>query len=369
MKSFVLSVLENNDHNSPYFRDYYVDYLITKRINETKSDYDSIYNYLNDKFYGQAVIVKDALNYYLSTNFDIDSNGNLIINNKQKIVLEDSIKKIYEFNFEEDMDKLADEVVTSIKKREVEDLIENDFIQSNFKKQLVNVLAIYKKTIYDYKNDFFAAVYYNTILKKDVYASLIDEFLLSSKKYDYDINIADIFNNKALIKLFKIYRIKYVNELMDLEPDNLVLLFPIDFKLIIDTLNIIPSRMYNTFINKTVSFVDKLKDNYLVIIKERIIGNKTLQETGDKLGITRERTRQIETKMIRNICEIYNQENRDFISNVYTLLNSMNKPYLKSEKYFKFFNNENVKTALICYLKYSQKSIIKYDYYYHISKK
>ena len=95
MKSIILSVLDNYDQNSPYFRDYFVDYLIVKKINETKSNYNDIFNYLNDRYYGQAIVNGDALKYYLNTNFDVDSNDNLICNNKQKEIFEDSIKKIY----------------------------------------------------------------------------------------------------------------------------------------------------------------------------------------------------------------------------------------------------------------------------------
>ena len=59
--------------------------------------------------------------------------------------------------------------------------------------------------------------------------------------------------------------------------------------------------MFNAFLNKTISFVDKLKDNYLAIINDRIVNNKTLQEMGDKLGVTRERVRQIEAKALRKL--------------------------------------------------------------------
>lgn len=362
MKSIVLSLLENSDKNSPYFRDYYVDYLIVKKIYEAKSDFDSLYNYLNDKYYGQAIVDGDALKYYLNINFDIDSNNYLIITDRQKEILEESINNIYKINFEDaDIDELVNDVITFIQKDDIECLIDK-----GFKDQLINVLSIYKNFIFDYKYDFFASVYYNVLLKKDVYSSMSDEFLFSSKDYEYDINILDIFSSKELIKLFNIYKIKTVKDLLSLQPSNLVLLFPIDFKNIIDTLNLIPSKMYNSFVNKTLSFIGKLKDNYLVIIEDRIIGNKTLQEMGDNLGVTRERVRQIEAKMIRNICEIYNQENRNFISNVYNLLNQSNKLYLKYNEFFNFFENKNIKTVLICYLKYCQKSTIKYDDYYNI---
>ena len=99
MKSIVLSLLENSDKNSPYFRDYYVDYLIVKKIYEAKSDFDSLYNYLNDKYYGQAIVDGDALKYYLNINFDIDSNNYLIITDRQKEILEESINNIYKINF------------------------------------------------------------------------------------------------------------------------------------------------------------------------------------------------------------------------------------------------------------------------------
>ena len=199
MKSIVLSLLENSDKNSPYFRDYYVDYLIVKKIYEAKSDFDSLYNYLNDKYYGQAIVDGDALKYYLNINFDIDSNNYLIITDRQKEILEESINNIYKINFEDaDIDELVNDVITFIQKDDIECLIDK-----GFKDQLINVLSIYKNFIFDYKYDFFASVYYNVLLKKDVYSSMSDEFLFSSKDYEYDINILDIFSSKELIKLFK----------------------------------------------------------------------------------------------------------------------------------------------------------------------
>ena len=254
----------------------------------------------------------------------------------------------------------------SIIKYEIDDLIKKGFVLNGFKDQLIKVLSIYQNIIYDYNNEFFSAVYYNILLKKDIYVSMVDEFWLSSKDYEFDINVADVFSSKELNKLFEIFNIKTVKDLLSLESDDLIVLFPIDFKTIIYTINLIPPKMFNEFVDKTFLFVDKLKGNYLAIIKDRIVNNKTLQEMGDKLGITRERVRQIEAKMIRNICNIYNKENRDFINNVYSLLNPLNKPYLNSEKFFKFFHNENIMIILICYLKYCQKYNIKYDEYYNI---
>ena len=367
MKSIILSVLENDDYNNPYFNDYYVDYLIVKRINETKSDYESIYNYLSDKYYKHATINKDALNYYLNINFDIDSNDKLIITHKQKDVLEDSLKQIYKINFETvDIDKLAGGAKAFIQKYEIEELIESEFAPNSFEEQLVNNILIYKNSIFDYNNDYFASVYYNIILKKDVYASMIDEFLLSSKSYNFDININAIFSSYEFKKLFELYKIKTINDLLSFKSEDLLLLFPIDFRTIIDIINLIPPKMFNAFLNKTISFVDKLKDNYLAIINDRIVDNKTLQEMGDKLGVTRERVRQIEAKMIRSICDIYNQENRIFIKNVFNVLNPLKKVYLESEFFLKIFNDINIKNILICYLKHCQKSIIKYDEYYDI---
>jgi len=50
--------------------------------------------------------------------------------------------------------------------------------------------------------------------------------------------------------------------------------------------------------------LDLLDDREKKIIYERIVNGKTLQQIGNKFGLTRERIRQIEADALRKMCRV-----------------------------------------------------------------
>jgi len=376
--SDVLVYKEKNVSNDFLFKDYYINYLLVKFVFSHPVTFEELYNYLSSLYDDKVYVDKQKLYFYVNTNFDVDNNDIIVISDFQIETLNNILSNTYKaFNEDVNVEDIALKMFNS------SDDVQNDFLgilreHKDFYSLLLDSFSIYSKGIYDYEKEVYDAVLFDLLSKKNVYLDLIDNILnklfIYNSNNKMNIKVKTVFHNKKIVKVCKLFGIKTSNDFLNYSSEQLLIIFPFDFKYVIERLGLINNYIYDKFINKTIDFLNDFDDRKKSVFNYRIVKDcATLQELGDILNITRERVRQIEAQEIRMISNLYKTDFYDFFCNLYLLLNERNFDYIYAYKLNDLINDVDIVNVFKSFLKYSRFFKLKYnsidDIIYDSSKK
>lgn len=332
------------DANCTYlFDEIVLRYLAAVCINK-KMDASEAIVYI-EKIYGQ-----DALNHRkfktLYLGWISDFNGILLdsLNNIEKFK-EDFF--LHEWDSEEDLFNLLHQYIG-----------QQPF---NIKSALPIIFSLDKKRTR--KSDlFYEATYCFIVSNENALYSMLDAIVDSINDSYSNASLKHIISNRLIVEILFSNGFYVVKDLNSLNINSLIVLLSLDFD---DTLNSLKSLNNDYSVNLKENVEDvyaTLSEKSLEIIAARngfYDSPMTLEEVGQKYGVTRERIRQVEKKSEIEIKRRAKKVSNQVISLFYHLAGD-NAKYVAIEKMKAFLNDDDLSAKLLHIIEISDLCI-KYD--------
>lgn len=180
-----------------------------------------------------------------------------------------------------------------------------------------------------------------------------DELIKSINEKYHSFLVEDVFKNDIYVQLLNSINVFTINDWINSENEKLDTINSVFYDYFINDAQVISDLFESGFVDKINACFDNLKESYKNImylkygISDGILEEKTLQETGELLGLTRERVRQVEAKSIK----ILSGNSSDLIDMFDSLLSKheLENEYVSFEKISEILGNKDsvVKLGII----------------------
>ncbi len=351
-KKVIEKLVNNKTKNETIYEEEFVQYLIASKL--WKMDYFSKEDVLKAlwNFYGKELIKPNAINTFCANKFNYIEKKGFQLLADQAI----GVEKVEKFK-----NKL----------NEYKTLTEGElyhFINENIRKTDCDIEETLKYvTLLDmlnnnYQNKEICYFNYYTIVKdsrkiyRDIYFKIkdIDEF------FD-KLEIAEIINNELQLKILFSNNINIIKDLKQVSINSIICIFSNDLKEIEKILKETGIK-HQQLEEEIISGISKkLKPNEKIVIEKRYNHNEeqkrlSLEETGNLIGITRQRTKQLEKNAINKILSY--KENFKILSYcLYKNLIKEDELYVNEEEFSKSINNKELLQYLLLILELKELDI------------
>lgn len=279
--------------NDYYYSEEYVEFLITRYLfTKRQARVEDVYDFII-KYIDSDLVKMSGLKRFLKGNYD-NIKTMYFLNQLQK----DNITKTLDMKKDLDFIMFATEKKLCLK---ISEQISNDnFV---FDKTLLNVLMLdYKYNKGNNKDYYLSLIYYI----KNNYQNLISRVENSIKSIDSfynELELSEVITNGNIIKILILNNAITIDDLVKYSPEKLLSIFSIDLNELFNLVSSIGENYERVFQDTVYTFYSQLSEHALLVFKDRFnyYSNEpqlTLEQIGSKLGVTRERIRQIEAKTI-----------------------------------------------------------------------
>lgn len=325
--------------NNYFFSEKYIEFLITKFIfikREVKIEevYDYITNYVNSD-----LVKMSGLKRFLKENYE-NKKTVYYLNQKQK----ENITNTLDMKKDLDFIMFASERKLCLK---ISEQITGDSF--NFDKTLLNVLMLdfkynksnnkyyYLSLIYNIKNN-----YYDLILKVENSIKSIDSF------YN-ELELSNVISNENIIRILSLNNTITIEDLIKYSSEKLLSIFSIDLDELFNLVSSIGDNYERVFQDTVCSFYSNLSKHALLVFKNRFnyYSNEpqlTLEQIGTKLGVTRERIRQIESKTIDKLL-LQMPAIKNILKCIYIKLANKDEQYIDVDRLYTYLEELNKKNS------------------------
>lgn len=325
--------------NNYFFSEKYIEFLITKFIfikREVKIEevYDYITNYVNSD-----LVKMSGLKRFLKENYE-NKKTVYYLNQKQK----ENITNTLDMKKDLDFIMFASERKLCLK---ISEQITGDSF--NFDKTLLNVLMLdfkynksnnkyyYLSLIYNIKNN-----YYDLILKVENSIKSIDSF------YN-ELELSNVISNENIIRILSLNNTITIEDLIKYSSEKLLSIFSIDLDELFNLVSSIGDNYERVFQDTVCSFYSNLSEHALLVFKNRFnyYSNEpqlTLEQIGTKLGVTRERIRQIESKTIDKLL-LQMPTIKNILKCIYIKLANKDEQYIDVDRLYTYLEELNKKNS------------------------
>lgn len=357
----------------------YIKYLIISSIANKKNTLELISKHISLNIDNNSFVDKNLLSFYLNINYDSNGKEEYILSKQEEYIYTIFHQLIKSIN---EMADINDEALIAI-------II--DKIDTNYEEALAYNFLYFKNNCNEkYSNLFLHSILFDLLLNYDNYKcqfeniksrfGIIEKIEMLAELYDDTdenplLSMLVTYTNKFEKKWLKKFGIITLKDLLNNNYNLFSLVFCIETDIYLKLLNDIDVKKVRTIYNKLISFYSELDEKHIYVYNSRIkrIGTDkllTLQEAGDNIGLTRERVRQIEAKIYRNINSI--SICIDDLIPVFRYIDFKNLLYVSNEKFIKIFNNEIVSKLIKIKISISNKKNIQfseeYDTFYFKEK-
>ena len=296
MISSILYEGKLKEQQSDYFySDEYVDFLITKYLfTKRQARVEDVYEYIT-KYIDHDLVKMSGLKRFLKDNYE-NIKTMYYLNQSQK----ENITNTLDMKKDLDFIMFASERKLCLK---ISEQISNG--NFNFDKTLLNVIMLdykYNKNNNNNKDYYLSLIYYI----KNNYQNLISKVKDSIESIDNfynELELSEVISNNNIIKILSLNNTIIIDDLVKYSPEKLLSIFSIDLSEFFNLVSSIGENYERVFQDAVYTFYSQLSEHALLVFKNRFnyYSNEpqlTLEQIGNKLGVTRERIRQIEAKMI-----------------------------------------------------------------------
>ncbi len=335
------------------YTDEYINFILEKIIFEKQvgSEQDLIQLLLN--YYSEDEIKNSAIKKRMSELYGEKNKGKYYVS-------EQIIKKQEDFN-------LLFEKVREI--YNLESFILNNSLglnNSNYEK-FESSLIIYLSLLFKSQNKglYETVIFiYNYLSNFEIKYRELSNSINKIKKSYYCLSVYELFNVNEIIKrIFIKNNINTIEDLCSINCYNLMYLFSDKFEKNIKILEQLRINIKNV-VEESFETIDEKNLEILLRRKGYISGEKaTLEEIGTELNVTRERIRQLESKTIRKIEKIADDNNNIIIS-FYNSELGKRKPYIVLDRLINKYDESFINKILLL-LEHGNLNIT-YDYKYQI---
>lgn len=324
------------------FSEIYIDYLITKFLFEKNfATAEETYDYLT-KIIDPDLINLSGLKRLLNEKFLSQKTVYYLTEEQQKnISLTLNLKKDFDF-------------MSFISEKELHLNISNELSKDdfNFQKMLLNVLILdYKYHQLDYKyhqkknKEYYFCIIFYLMNNYDV---LIDKITTTFKEgtvFYNELQLSDIINNEEIIKLLTLNNITTIHDLKYLAPEKLLSVFSNNLNELFSLMKSIDNNIENTLEDILDTVYSKLSDHALLVFNNRFnyelsVKGLTLEELGNRLGVTKERIRQIEAKTINKLL-LQMPLVKNLLKCIYTNLKNPGDQFVEVDRLYNYLRTLN----------------------------
>ncbi len=283
------------EQQSDYFySDEYVDFLITKYLfTKRQARVEDVYEYIT-KYIDPDLVKMSGLKRFLKGNYE-NIKTMFYLNQSQK----ENITNTLDMKKDLDFIMFASERKLCLK---ISEQISNG--NFNFDKTLLNVLMLdYKYNKNNNNKDYYLSLIYYI---KNNYQNLISKVKDSIESIDNfynELELSEVISNDNIIKILSLNNTIIIDDLAKYLPEKLLSIFSIDLSELFNLVSSIGENYERVFQDAVYTFYSQLSEHAVLVFKNRFnyYSNEpqlTLEQIGNKLGVTRERIRQIEAKTI-----------------------------------------------------------------------
>ena len=310
-----------------FYSEEYIEFLVTKYLfTKCRAKIEDIYEFIIDNI-DSDLVKKNMLKKFLKENYK-------------------NRKNIYELNqFQRenmaatlDMKKDLDFIMfTSEKKlclKVSEQISNNNF---NFDITLINVLML------DYKNnntnnkDYYLSLIYFIKKNYQILVSMVKKNLRDVDVFYSELELSEVITNDIVIKILALNNIITIGDLAKLSPEKLTSIFSTDLNELINLINLFNENYEKTLQDTVRKFYSQMSEYELIVFNSRFNyysngSSLTLEQVGSKLGVTRERIRQIEARMIHK--QLFQMSNvKNILKCIYLKLASKNENFIDVDRF------------------------------------
>lgn len=279
--------------NDYFFSEEYVEFLITRYLlTKRQARLEDVYEFII-KYIDSDLVKMSGLKRFLKENYE-NKKTMYYLNQFQK---ENIIKTL-------DMKKDLDFIMFATEKNlclQISEHISSD--NFNFEKTLHSVLMLdYKYNKSNNRGYYLSLIYFI----KNNYQNLISKVKRSIESIDSfynELELSEVITNNNIIKILSLNNTITIDDLIKYSPEKLLSIFSIDLNELFNLVSSIGENYKTVFQDTVNTFYSQLSEHALLVFKNRFnyYSNEpqlTLEQIGSKLGVTRERIRQIEAKTI-----------------------------------------------------------------------
>ena len=279
--------------NNYFYSEEYVEFLVTRYLFiKRQAKVEDVYEFII-KYIDSDLVKMSGLKRFLKENYE-NVKTMYYLNQSQK----ENITKTLDMKKDLDFIMFATEKKLCLKISE--QISSNNFV---FDKTLLNVLMLDYKNNKDNNKDYYLCLIY---FIKNNYQNLISRVEKSIKSIDSSFNgleLSEVITNDNIIKILSLNNTITIDDLVKYSPEILLSIFSIDLNELFNLVSSIGKNYEKVFQDTVYTFYSQLSEHALLVFKNRFnyYSNEpllTLEQIGGKLGVTRERIRQIEAKTI-----------------------------------------------------------------------
>lgn len=337
------------NQNDYLYSEHYIDFFITKFLFiRYEASAEEIYKFII-KYIDSKLIKMSGLKRFLKENYE-NTKKMYCLNQMQK----ENISITLELKKNLDFISLDTESKLCLK---ISEQISSDTF--DFDKTLSNVLKL------DYKNNINNIDYYLSLMYyiKKNYHIIIYKIESSIKNIDNfynNLELSEIISNNNIIKILSLNNVITIIDLLKYLPEKILSIFSINidelFNLLksieVDHEKVLQDIVYNSY--------SQLTEHALLVFKNRFNYysndlNLTLEQIGNKLGVTRERIRQIEAKTIEKLL-LQMPLIKNILKCIYIKLADKDEQFIDADRLYSYlekiisknkYNNEVEKISVI----------------------
>ena len=340
--------------NGLYIDTRYINYLIYTAIGNKKNTFELIASHIKNNIDATVYLDEEALRFYLNTNFDFDGKERYLFFEKDKNnydMFHRMTKKI------DDISDLSDELLL----KNIKEKYNLDYANA-----IINMIVYLKNISKEkYSNLFLYSLCFDLMINHSQYEKKFNEIKRKNNvvekediltdlydKSESDISILSMlvtYSNKYEKKMLKEFNVVTLEDLLINNYNLFSIIFCIEINEYLELLSNMDSDKIKNIYKRLNDYYSSFGDNQIIVFKTRFktIGSDkilTLQEVGDSVSLTRERVRQIEAKINREIKNM--RINIDDLIPLMKYIDLKNYSYISNEKFIKTINN-NILSKLI----------------------
>ena len=325
--------------NNYFFSEKYIEFLITKFIfikREVKIEevYDYITNYVNSD-----LVKMSGLKRFLKENYE-NKKTVYFLNQKQK----ENITNTLDMKKDLDFIMFASERKLCLK---ISEQITGDSF--NFDKTLLNVLMLDFKYNKSNNKDYYLSLIYN--IKNNYYDLIlkVENSIKSIDSFYNELELSNVISNENIIRILSLNNTITIEDLIKYSSEKLLSIFSIDLDELFNLVSSIGDNYERVFQDTVCSFYSNLSEHALLVFKNRFnyYSNEpqlTLEQIGTKLGVTRERIRQIESKTIDKLL-LQMPTIKNILKCIYIKLANKDEQYIDVDRLYTYLEELNKKNS------------------------
>ena len=317
----------------------YIEFLIAKYlIVKNKAKVEEIYEFII-KYIDSDLVKISGLKRLLKENYE-STKTMYYLNQSQKENILNTL------DMKRDLDFI---MFTSEKKLclKISEQISND--NFNFDKTLLNILMLdYKYNKNNNKDYYLSLIYY---IKNNYYIlkSKVENSIKSIDDFYNELELSDIISNSNIIKILSLNNSIIISDLIKYSPEKLLSIFSINLNEFFHLVESIGKNYEMIFKDISYNFYSQLSEHALLVFKNRFNYDSnesqlTLEQIGNKLGVTRERVRQIESRTIDKLL-LQMPTLKNILKCIYIKLASKNEKFIDVDRLYTYLKELSIQKS------------------------